>query len=57
MVISYKGISSTTQETPKKKKWTNIHNDNKGRHGGKRWRELKVATWNIKRKAEDTEKF
>jgi hypothetical protein len=41
---------------PKKKKRTSIHND-KGGHGGKRWRELKVATWNIRRKAEYTEKF
>jgi len=41
---------------PKKRKRTNIHND-KGRHGGKRWRELKVATWKIRIKVEDTEKF
>jgi hypothetical protein len=44
-----------TSETVKKKKQTVTHNDNK--HDGKRFRELKVATWNISGNVEKTEEL
>ena len=42
-------------ETLKKKKQTVTHNDNK--HDGKRFREMKVATWNTRAIVEKTEEL
>jgi len=42
-------------ETIKKKKQTVTHNDNK--HDGKKFRELKVAIWNIRGNVEKTEEL
>jgi hypothetical protein len=42
-------------ETVRKKKQIVTHNDNK--HDGKKFRELKVATWNIRGNVEKTEEL
>lgn len=53
--LPIKGTSWTTPETLKKKKQTITHNDNK--HDGKRFREPKVATWNVRGIVEKTEEL
>jgi hypothetical protein len=53
--LPIKGTSWPTPETLKTKNQTITHNDNK--HDGKKFRELKVATWNIRGIAEKTEEL
>jgi hypothetical protein len=54
-LVIYQGDILNYSRNLKKKKQTVTHNDNK--HDGKIFRELKVATWNVRGIVEKTEEL